>query len=81
MNAHTEAAVKTASRVHHPAAARWRPAEKCEVEVFMMVRHYEIDFNSSALVFPGGSVDKGDQEIIARTPNCTAAARASRAQP
>ena len=37
-----------------------------EVEVFMMVRHYEIDFNSGALVFPGGSVDKGDNEIIAR---------------
>jgi len=37
-----------------------------EIEVFMMVRHYEIDFNSGALVFPGGSVDKGDEEIIAR---------------
>jgi len=37
-----------------------------EIAVFMMVRHYEIDFNSGALVFPGGSVDKGDQEIIAR---------------
>src|SRR4051812_26227130 len=37
---------------------------KGETEVFMMVRHYEIDFNSGALVFPGGSVDKGDQEII-----------------
>src|SRR5437588_7583246 len=37
-----------------------------EIEVFMMVRHYEIDFNSGALVFPGGSVDQGDQEIIAR---------------
>jgi 8-oxo-dGTP pyrophosphatase MutT (NUDIX family) len=36
-----------------------------EIEVFMMVRHYEIDFNSGALVFPGGSVDKGDNEIIA----------------
>jgi 8-oxo-dGTP pyrophosphatase MutT (NUDIX family) len=35
-----------------------------EFEVFMMVRHYEIDFNSGALVFPGGSVDKGDREII-----------------
>jgi 8-oxo-dGTP pyrophosphatase MutT (NUDIX family) len=35
-----------------------------EIEVFMMVRHYEIDFNSGALVFPGGSVDKGDQDII-----------------
>jgi len=33
--------------------------------IFMMVRHYEIDFNSGALVFPGGSVDKGDKEIIA----------------
>src|SRR3981189_1703743 len=41
-------------------------AQKGEIEVFMMVRHYEIDFNSGALVFPGGSVDKGDQEIIAR---------------
>src|SRR6202171_763981 len=37
-----------------------------EIAVFMMVRHYEIDFNSCALVFPGGSSDKGDQEIIAR---------------
>src|SRR3981081_1203474 len=37
-----------------------------EIEVFMMGRHYETDFNSGALVFPGGSVDKGDQEIIAR---------------
>jgi 8-oxo-dGTP pyrophosphatase MutT (NUDIX family) len=37
-----------------------------EIEVFMMVRHYEIDFNSGALVFPGGSVDKGDQAVIAR---------------
>jgi 8-oxo-dGTP pyrophosphatase MutT (NUDIX family) len=37
-----------------------------EVEVFMMVRHYEIDFNSGALVFPGGSVDKNDKEIIAQ---------------
>jgi len=36
-----------------------------EIEVFMMVRHYEIDFNSGALVFPGGSIDKGDKDIIA----------------
>lgn len=36
-----------------------------EVEVFMMVRHHQIEFNSGALVFPGGSVDKGDKEIIA----------------
>ena len=38
-----------------------------EIEVFMMVRHYEIDFNSGALVFPGGSVDKNDREIIAHS--------------
>jgi 8-oxo-dGTP pyrophosphatase MutT (NUDIX family) len=38
-----------------------------EMEVFMMVRHYEIDFNSGALVFPGGSVDQSDTEIIARS--------------
>jgi 8-oxo-dGTP pyrophosphatase MutT (NUDIX family) len=37
-----------------------------EIEVFMMVRHYEIEFSSGALVFPGGSVDPGDKEIIAR---------------
>jgi 8-oxo-dGTP pyrophosphatase MutT (NUDIX family) len=36
-----------------------------EIVVFMMVRHYEIDFNSGALVFPGGSVDKGDNDVIA----------------
>jgi len=31
-----------------------------EIEVFMMVRHYEIDFNSGALVFPGGSGRTGE---------------------
>jgi 8-oxo-dGTP pyrophosphatase MutT (NUDIX family) len=36
-----------------------------EIEVFMMVRHYAIDFASGALVFPGGSVEPGDHEIIA----------------
>jgi 8-oxo-dGTP pyrophosphatase MutT (NUDIX family) len=41
-----------------------RDSPKDEIEVFMMVRHYEIDFNSGALVFPGGSVDKGDREIV-----------------
>src|SRR6516162_2961248 len=38
-----------------------------EIEVFMMIRHYEIDFNSGALVFPGGSVEKNDMEIIERS--------------
>src|SRR6516225_8561166 len=36
-----------------------------EIEVFMMVRHHQIEFNSGALVFPGGSIDAGDKEIIA----------------
>ena len=34
-----------------------------EIEVFMMVRHHQIEFNSGALVFPGGSIDRGDQAI------------------
>src|ERR1700761_5958166 len=34
-----------------------------EIEVFMMVRHHQIEFNSGALVFPGGSVDTTDKEI------------------
>src|ERR1700733_13888824 len=43
-----------------------RDGAKSEIEVFMMVRHYEIDFNSGALVFPGGSVDAGDHDIAGR---------------
>ncbi|ABE40337.1 NUDIX hydrolase [Rhodopseudomonas palustris BisB5] len=35
-------------------------------DVFMMVRHYQIEFASGALVFPGGSVDAADRDIIAR---------------
>ncbi|MCL2715049.1 MAG: NUDIX domain-containing protein [Alphaproteobacteria bacterium] len=35
------------------------------IEVFMMERHHQIEFNSGALVFPGGSVDAQDSEIIA----------------
>src|ERR1700760_4018557 len=37
-----------------------------EIEVFMMVRHHQIEFNSGALVFPGGSVDASDKEIATR---------------
>ena len=33
------------------------------LEVFMVVRHHQIDFASGALVFPGGKVDEGDGEI------------------
>ncbi len=38
-----------------------------EIEVFMMVRHHEIEFSSGALVFPGGSVDAADRGVIARS--------------
>jgi 8-oxo-dGTP pyrophosphatase MutT (NUDIX family) len=31
-------------------------------EVFMVVRHHEIDFASGALVFPGGKVDPADRD-------------------
>src|SRR3954468_23234825 len=46
------------------------PDGEGEIEVFMMVRHYEIDFNSGALVFPGGSVDPGDHDIAANPDLC-----------
>jgi 8-oxo-dGTP pyrophosphatase MutT (NUDIX family) len=36
-----------------------------ELEIFMMVRHHQIEFNSGALVFPGGSIDPGDHDIAA----------------
>ncbi|MGY3594278.1 8-oxo-dGTP pyrophosphatase MutT (NUDIX family) [Bradyrhizobium sp. USDA 4341] len=42
-----------------------RDGTSSEIEVFMMVRHHQIEFNSGALVFPGGSVDKNDKEIAA----------------
>src|ERR1700692_3344813 len=42
-----------------------------EIEVFMMVRHHQIEFNSGALVFPGGSLDRGDQEITANPGLCS----------
>ena len=32
------------------------------LEVFMVVRHHEIDFAAGALVFPGGKVDKSDYD-------------------
>lgn len=35
------------------------------MQVFMVVRHHQIDFASGALVFPGGSIDPGDREIAA----------------
>ena len=35
------------------------------MEVFMVVRHHEIEFASGALVFPGGRVDDDDHHIAA----------------
>lgn len=42
------------------------------MEVFMVVRHHQIDFASGALVFPGGSVDEADRSPILRRhcPGC-----------
>jgi 8-oxo-dGTP pyrophosphatase MutT (NUDIX family) len=55
---------------HEPGAVRpastillLRKGETDPIDVFMMVRHYQIEFASGALVFPGGSVDAGDHEI------------------
>jgi 8-oxo-dGTP pyrophosphatase MutT (NUDIX family) len=66
-----------------PEAANARPAStllllrdrvrkdgETEIEVFMMVRHHQIEFNSGALVFPGGSVDPGDHEIAGAPELC-----------
>ncbi|MBR0753644.1 NUDIX hydrolase [Bradyrhizobium jicamae] len=47
------------------AAASSDGKGRAEIEIFMMVRHHQIEFNSGALVFPGGSVDKNDMEIAA----------------
>jgi 8-oxo-dGTP pyrophosphatase MutT (NUDIX family) len=44
-----------------------REGDADAIEVFMMVRHYQIEFASGALVFPGGSVDASDQDIIGRS--------------
>lgn len=36
------------------------------MEVFMVVRHHQIDFASGALVFPGGSLDADDQVLTSK---------------
>jgi 8-oxo-dGTP pyrophosphatase MutT (NUDIX family) len=45
------------------------------MEVFMVVRHHQIDFASGALVFPGGSVD-ADDHAIAQDPALCGASQA-----
>lgn len=37
------------------------------LEVFMVVRHHQIDFASGALVFPGGKLDEGDKAPAIRS--------------
>ena len=54
------------SRAHDDKSRGPDDKGRGEIEVFMMVRHHEIEFSSGALVFPGGSVDAADREIIAR---------------
>jgi 8-oxo-dGTP pyrophosphatase MutT (NUDIX family) len=49
------------------------------LEVFMVVRHHEIDFASGALVFPGGKVDEQDQDPAWRDLAASAAAPLERA--
>jgi len=40
-----------------------------QLEVFMVVRHHQIDFASGALVFPGGKIDPGDRRVRDRCPD------------
>lgn len=49
-------------------------AGQSAIEVFMMVRHYQIEFASGALVFPGGSVDPSDRDIVEDPALCEVAA-------
>ena len=44
------------------------------LEIFMVERHHQIDFASSALVFPGGKVDAADGDAALR-PRCAGAGR------
>lgn len=57
--------MSTEAAAPRPASTVLLLRESAGIEVFMMVRHYQIEFASGALVFPGGSVDKGDREIAA----------------
>ncbi len=43
-----------------PAATIVMLRERSQLEIFMVVRHHQIDFASGALVFPGGKADPQD---------------------
>ncbi|MBN8905491.1 MAG: NUDIX domain-containing protein [Rhodospirillales bacterium] len=59
-----------------PASVKIRPAASAIIlrdtprglEVFMVVRHHQIDFASGAIVFPGGSVDPQDDQLDVAVP-------------
>ena len=52
------------NRTPRPAAALVLMREgAADLEAFMVVRHHEIDFAGGALVFPGGKVDRDDQQV------------------
>jgi 8-oxo-dGTP pyrophosphatase MutT (NUDIX family) len=40
------------------------------LEVFMVVRHHQIDFASGALVFPGGRMEESDVELAQSIAHC-----------
>jgi 8-oxo-dGTP pyrophosphatase MutT (NUDIX family) len=48
------------------------PGGERSLEVFMVQRHHQVDFASSALVFPGGKVDPSDRDPALRA-RCTGA--------
>lgn len=60
-----------------PASIKIRPAASAIIlrdapgglEVFMVVRHHQIDFASGAIVFPGGSVDPQDELLPVAVPS------------
>lgn len=40
------------------------------LEVFMVVRHHQVDFASGALVFPGGCMEESDAELAQSAARC-----------
>src|SRR5690606_14283426 len=64
---HHAAAVSEAKRPPIPSATILLVREDPgPLEVFMVQRHHQVDFASSALVFPGGKVDPGDRDPTVR---------------
>lgn len=73
MSAQTETAPKPAPKEPRASSTIMLVRDGADgMEVFMVVRHHEIDFASGALVFPGGSLEPGDREIAERADLCEA---------